>query len=69
LKRWLQSRGIRYKELDLSDTDVAAELIVNNIFVLSAPILRIDGKFLGPDKVFKDGRLDERMISDLIKRG
>ena len=42
---------------------------MNNIFVLSAPILRIDGKFLGPDKVFKDGKLDEGMISDLIKRG
>jgi len=53
----------------LSDTEVAAELIINNIFVLSAPILRIDGKFLGPDEVFKGGKLDEKMISEIVKRG
>jgi arsenate reductase-like glutaredoxin family protein len=68
LKRWLRSRGIEFKELDLSDTGVAAELIMRDIFTLSSPILRVDEEFLGPDEMFKGGRLNEEALSDLLKR-
>jgi glutaredoxin len=67
LKKWLSARGIRFKELDLSNTKIAAELIMHNVFLLSSPIMRVDDKFLGTDVIFKGGRLNEKVLSDLLK--
>ena len=43
LKSNLNKANIEYKEKDIEDTDVAVELTMRNIAVLSAPMLEVDG--------------------------
>ena len=43
LKSNLDKASIEYKEKDIEDTDVAVELTMRNIAVLSAPMLEING--------------------------
>jgi len=43
LKSNLDKANIEYTELNIEDTDVAVELTMKNIAVLSAPMLEING--------------------------
>lgn len=43
LKSNLDKANIEYMEKDIEDTEVATELILRNIDVLSAPMLEVDG--------------------------
>lgn len=43
LKSNLDKVNIEYKELNIEDTDVATDLTMRNIAVLSAPMLEING--------------------------
>ena len=42
-KAFFERIGIPYEEKNLEDIDVAAELVMNNIAVYTAPILAING--------------------------
>lgn len=43
LKSKLSKANIEYEERDIGDTDVATDLTMRNIAVLSAPMLEVDG--------------------------
>jgi glutaredoxin len=45
VKKWLQSKKIKFEERDLNNIDVAIDLVMKNVVVLSAPILEISGRF------------------------
>jgi glutaredoxin len=51
LKKWLQSKNIKFEERDLDNIDVATDLIMKNVVVLSAPILEISGRFYYEHKI------------------
>jgi glutaredoxin len=52
LKRWLRSRHADFEERNLEDVEVMATLIMDNIFVLSAPVLEVKGVVYTEDQIF-----------------
>jgi len=64
LKRWLEERSLSFKERDLSDTDVMSDLVMSDIFIMSAPALEIDGKFYSSDEIFNGEGLDESLLEE-----
>lgn len=67
LKEWLKERGIEFMEKDLSDPDVMADLIMRDVFVSSAPLLEVDGKFYSENELFADSSLNEDLLLSLLE--
>lgn len=54
LKGYLSRHGIAYEELDMSSPEASAELLVNGVFALSAPVLQIGERFYRTYDLFDD---------------
>ncbi len=67
LKKFLACKGIPFEELNLEDSDVAAELIMKDIFDLTAPILEIDEKIYLKDDLFKGEELNVEKLEKILK--
>jgi len=57
LKEWLKRQKVDIDERSLSDTDVQAELLLHDVFDLTAPILERDGTFYPASQLFKGEEL------------
>ena len=59
LKRWLRRNNLSFTEKSLDDTDVMTELVLRNLFVLSAPALEVNNQVFFSDQIFDaDNRLN-----------
>ena len=67
VKNWLKSKNVEFEERDLSDPDVMADLIMRDIFVTSAPLLEVNGKFYSDSELFSDSSFNEALISKLLE--
>ncbi len=67
LKKFLASKGIQFEELNLEDSDVAAELIMKDVFDLTAPILEIGEKIYLKDDLFKGEELNVEKLEKILK--
>lgn len=45
-KRLLDEKGIPFEEQDMSDPDVRTDLNMDNVFPMSAPVIKLDGEYL-----------------------
>lgn len=64
LKKWLKSHKMRFKEKDMSEPEVMSELIMKEVYSLSTPVLQINDKFLLPNDMFKENKLDEKLLEE-----
>jgi len=61
LKQHLKKIGVSFEERDLGNTDVMTELVMDNVSLFYAPILRVDGQYHHISKVEElDGILNNR---------
>ena len=67
LKEWLKSKGAEFEEKSLDDSEVMADLIVRNIYILSAPALEVDGKVYGEETLFQSETLNEEFLSKILE--
>ncbi|MBO3803669.1 MAG: NrdH-redoxin [Candidatus Brockarchaeota archaeon] len=67
LKRWLKARGYEFEELDLSNTEVLADLIMKDVYAASSPILGVEDRFILAQDLFEGGRLNEKFLLEALK--
>jgi glutaredoxin len=67
LKEWLKSKGVVFEEKSLDASEVMADLIVRNIYVLSAPALEVGGKVYSENELFQSEKLNEEFLEEIIK--
>ena len=67
LKRWLRSRNADFKESDLEDVEVMANLVMKNMFVLSAPALEVEGAIYTEDQIFDGDGAVKNKFSDILE--
>lgn len=66
LKNWLKSKNAEFKEKNLEDVDVMADLVMRNAVVLSAPALEVEGTVYTEDQLFNgDGLIDTKFLEIL----
>lgn len=66
LKRWLRNRNADFEERNLEDVEVMANLVMKNIFVLSAPALEVEGAVYTEDQIFDgDGIAKSKLLGVL----
>ena len=66
LKRWLKDRGLKFEEKTL-DTDVMTDLIMKNVFILSAPALEAEGTFYTEQQIFDENGLVDAKVLEFLK--
>jgi len=64
LKKALKEVGVEYEVLDVSNSDVMADLIMRDIFLTETPGLEVDDKFFRAGEIF-DGN---RLVVDKLRR-
>jgi len=64
LKKLMKEMGVEYEVLDVSKSDVMADLIMRDIFLMEVPGLEVDGKFFYAREIF-DG---DRLIVDKLRK-
>ena len=67
LKRWLRRNNLSFTEKSLDDTDVMAELVMRNLFVLSAPALETENRVYLSDQIFDANNHLNPEIKEILK--
>ncbi|MBS7649393.1 MAG: glutaredoxin family protein [Candidatus Bathyarchaeia archaeon] len=67
LKGFLEKLGVAYEEKSLLDLDVQTELIMMDVFTMSAPILKIGKRILTFKELFGEGKLNEKLIISVLE--
>jgi len=67
LKRWLRERSVDFVEKNLSDTKVMSDLIMSDIYLMSAPALEISGEFYTVEKLFTGDRMNKRLLERTLE--
>lgn len=67
LKSFLEKLEIVYEEKDLLNLDVQTELIMMDVFTMSAPILKIGKRILTFKELFDEGKLNEKLIVSILE--
>ena len=52
LKKWLKHNNLSFTDKSLDDIDVMTELVMRNLFVLSAPALETENKVFLSNQIF-----------------
>lgn len=66
LKKWLGSRNVEFEEKNLEDAEVMANLIMRDVFILSAPALEVGGVVYTEDEIFdEDGTVKANLLKIL----
>ncbi len=66
VKKWLGERSVHFVEKNLSDTSVMSELVMSDVFIMSAPALEVNGRLYTVDEIFDDGKLNEELLEQSL---
>ena len=67
LKRWLRRNKIAFEEKDLDNTDVMTDLVMRNLFVLSAPALETKNRFWMSTEIFDENNRLTSNFKDFLR--
>ena len=66
LKQILKNSRIRYNEKDMSTPKAMTELTMNNVFTMSAPVLKVRDKFYTTNELFTGSTIDRQKVKEII---
>ncbi len=65
----LEKLGVEYRVLDLSSVEDQTELVMRDIYVVSTPVLIVDGEVFTSDRLFSSGDvLNVEFLRRLVTR-
>ena len=67
LKRALNDMGVSYEVLDISESDVMADLVMRDIFLTETPALEVEDRFFYAEDLFNGDRLLLDKLREILK--
>jgi len=67
LKRALSEMGVKYDVLDISESDVMADLVMRDIFLVETPALEVEDRFFYAEDLFNGDRLLVDKLREVLK--
>jgi glutaredoxin len=67
LKKWLRSKDAIFKEKNLEDSEVMADLVMRNFVVLAAPAIEFEGTVYTENQIFESNGLINSHFSKLFE--
>ena len=64
----LEELGIKFEEVTMTEPEPQTELLMNDVYVIETPVLRIGKKYYDHTKIF-DGEHVHKNIIELLKGG
>jgi glutaredoxin len=68
LKQILKNTRITYHEKDMTTPEAMTELTMNNVFTMSAPVLKIRDIFYTTNELIKDDAIDRQKVEEIINK-
>jgi glutaredoxin len=69
LKDALRKLKVDFEELDVSDAEVMADLIMRDIYLDSTPALEVGGRVWRAEELFKGGAVDLSLLKEALRAG
>ncbi len=66
LKQILNESDISFDEVDMTTPAALTELAMNNVFTMSAPVLKIHNMFYTTDDMMDSDTLNRQKVDDII---
>ena len=66
LKQILNESDISFDEVDMTTPAALTELVMNNVFTMSAPVLKIHNMFYTTDDMMDSDTLNRQKVEDII---
>ena len=66
LKQILKESGIVFAESDMTTPAVLTELAMNNVFTMSAPVLRVQDNFYTINELMDGDSVDRQKVESLV---
>ncbi len=67
LKAWLNAKGASFEERSLEDVNVIADLIMRDVYILSAPALEVNGRVYAEKELFLGDELHKGLLTEILK--
>lgn len=67
LKAWLKAGRLTFEEKNLEDSDVMSDLIMKDLYVLSAPALEVGGRVYTEKDLFDGSGIRESFVSKILR--
>lgn len=67
LKEALVRMNLSFEELDVSDTEVMADLIMRDIYLTSTPALEVEGRILTSKELLPNGEVDLNLLKEILE--
>ena len=67
LKKWLKNKDTNFKEKNLEDSEVMADLVMRNYVILSAPAVEVEGTVYTENQIFESNGLINPHFSKLFE--
>ena len=59
--------GVDFEELDVSDSNVMADLIMRDVYLDSTPALEVKGRVLSSEELFKGDEVDLEALRQVLE--
>ncbi len=66
LKQILKESGIVFAETDMTTSAALTELAMNNVFAMSAPVLRVQDNFYTVNEIMDGDFVDRQRVESLV---
>ncbi|MCL7415591.1 MAG: NrdH-redoxin [ANME-2 cluster archaeon] len=66
LKQILNESDISFDEVDMTTPAALTELAMNNVFTMSAPVLKVQNMFYTTNDMMNSDTLDRQKVEDII---
>lgn len=67
LKQYLQDNTIPYMERSLEDPEALTDLRMNGVFVMEAPVLQVEDRYITSRDIFENGAVSAS-IAEICRR-
>lgn len=59
--------GVEFTEESLEQPETVAELRINGVFVMEAPVLQVDDTYYTSEELFEDETLNEQLVRQALE--
>ena len=66
LKKFLETKNVQYREVDMATPAALTELRMNGVFTMSAPVLQVSNRFYTAKDLFSQEKIDQSKLETLL---
>ncbi|NIU81014.1 hypothetical protein GWN63_02040 [Candidatus Bathyarchaeota archaeon] len=66
LKKWMEDKSVEFQEKDLGNSEVMADLIMRDVYIMSSPALEVKGEVYTEEEIFDTNGIAEDRLYKIL---